>query len=105
MTSAPVSFAQSGSRSSGLVRGRLFSDHFIQWFLGWLAVQELESAGYDLGEVFRLAALVFVFVRLQSALDVDEAALLQILLADFGQLSPHLDVEPVCGFLVLLAGF
>ena len=55
--------------------------------------------------VVRMCSLAFVFpaIGLQAAINVDEAAFLEVVQADVGQLAPGVDQKPV-GAILFLAG-
>src|SRR5690606_31828251 len=63
--------------------------------------QHLHLAGDDVGAVALDAVLVGVLVGAQAALDVDLAALAQVLAHDLGQAAEGLDPVPFGAFLVL----
>ena len=56
-------------------------------------VQHLHHQDNNFGEVFCLT-FVLVAVCFQASLDVDQAALLEIFLADLAQASPGFQVDP-----------
>src|SRR5690554_7132611 len=66
-------------------------------------VEHLHVVDHDLGGVAVLAVLALPLAGLQAALDVDLAALLQVLLGDLGQLVEHHHVVPL-GALLALTG-
>ena len=66
------------------------------------AADQLHAVGDDLGRVLLDAVLVGVLARLQAALDVDRAALLQVLAGDLRLASEEHDAMPL-GALLLLA--
>src|SRR5690554_7543518 len=66
-------------------------------------VEHLHVVDHDLGGVAVLAVLALPLAGLQVALDVDLAALLQVLLGDLGQLVEHHHVVPL-GALLALTG-
>jgi hypothetical protein len=65
------------------------------------AAQELDALGDHLGDVALLAFLVVVLAAPDRALDEDLAALVQVLAAALGLLSPDDDVVPLGAFLLL----
>ncbi len=67
------------------------------------AADQLHPVGHDLGRVLLDAVLVGVLARLQPALDVDRAALLQVLARDLRLAAEQDDAVPLGAFLLLAA--
>src|SRR5690348_5422785 len=78
----------------GLFLNRRLDCRLFRLFL----IEELQSEGNDLGVILRFA-LVLVLVGPESPLEVNEAALLEVLLGDLAQLAPGLHVHPLGRFL------
>src|ERR1041385_2763373 len=60
-----------------------------------LAAEELHGHGDDLGGLALLSFLVLPLAGLQATLDVDLAALVQVLAAILGRAAPHHDTVPL----------
>src|SRR5215831_13983287 len=67
------------------------------------AAEQHHVAGADFGSLSFVAILVVPFPGLETPFDVDETALGEVLIADFGQPVPHHNVVPLGAFL-LFAG-
>src|SRR5258706_11179874 len=74
-------------------------DHGRRFLCGFL-VEELQGERDDFSVVLRLA-LILILIGLQAALKVNQAALLEIFLADLAKSSPSFDIDPLGGFLAL----
>jgi hypothetical protein len=61
----------------------------------------LQGQGNDLGIVLGLAALILILLRLEPSFEIDQAALLEVFLADLSKPAPGFDVDPFGVFLAL----
>lgn len=86
--------------SQFVLAGVFFNSHHRLVF--FLLIEELQALGDDLGIVLGLAAFpVFVFIGLQATFHKDQAAFLEVFLADLAKPAPSLDVDPLGAFLGL----
>mgnify|MGYP007097581138 FL=1 len=87
--------------SQRFVLAGVFVERHHRLFL-FLAVEELQGLGDNLGEIFRLTVGV-VFICLQASLKEDQATLFEVFLADLSEPAPCFNVDPLGGFLQLAA--
>ena len=74
-----------------VIRGFLFDIQHRLFLV--LLIEKLHTDGNDLAEKFG-RTIIIVLIRLQPSFRVNEAAFLQLCLADFPQSSPGFDVDP-----------
>jgi hypothetical protein len=82
-----------------LIIARVFI-HRQHGFIRGTFIEELQGLRHDLREISRFAFL-FILIGLQTTFDEDQAALLEIFLADFAEASPGFNVDPLGRFFRL----